>query len=264
MIEWTNGYVAIVISLSLFVLFAVIEVIAPRRALVLGRYARWVTHALFFISNAFVGRLLSLLVAVAGTAAWAEHNKVGLFYLTDLPWWAKTIIAFIVLDFAVWLQHIFMHRIPLFWRLHKVHHSDRDLDVTTALRFHPSELVVSTLYKSIWVLLLGVPIEIALAFELWLNGNAMFNHSNLALPGWLNRIIRLVLVTPDMHLVHHSVDIREQNHNFGFALTIWDRLAGYYMHESRFGRDGETIGLIEAQNGYPAQITWSLLLPFRG
>ena len=261
MIEAGLGIYAIAIPALLLVLLSVAELIWPRRQLVLGRYPRWITHALFFVTNAVVGRLLSLVIVVGIAANWAATNNFGLLYLTDWPWLIEAALAFIVLDFAVWLQHLAMHRFPLLWRMHKVHHSDRDLDATTALRFHPFELIVSTFYKSAWVALLGVPVLVALAFELWLNANALFNHSNIRLPRRLDNIIRYFIVTPDMHLVHHSVIPGEQHRNYGFALTIWDRLFGTYATESVAGRDKQQIGLAEVADNRPSGFIWSMKLP---
>ena len=201
------------------------------------------------------------LVVVGMAANWADTHKFGALYLVPLPFWVEAAIAFIVLDFAVWLQHFFMHRTPLLWRMHAVHHSDRDLDVTTALRFHPFELIVSTFYKSAIVALLGVPLMVALAFEIWLNANALFNHSNIRLPRKLDRILRLFLVTPDMHLVHHSNLVDEQKHNFGFALTIWDRAFGTYRAESIFGAENQKIGLAMIDDGRPSGFIWSMKQP---
>ncbi len=261
MIEAGLGIYAIAIPALLLALLSVAEWIWPRRNLVLGRYPRWLTHALFFVTNAVVGRLLSFVIVVGIAANWAATNNFGLLYLTDWPRLFEAALAFIILDFAVWLQHRLMHHSPLLWRMHKVHHSDRDLDATTALRFHPFELIVSTLYKSVWVALLGVPVLVALAFELWLNANALFNHSNLRLPRGLDRIIRYFIVTPDMHLVHHSIIVNEQHRNYGFALTIWDRLFGTYANESVAGRDGQAIGLADVGDNRPAGFIWSMKLP---
>lgn len=246
---------------AVFVAMALAELVRPRRAPVLARSQRWITHALFFVTNAFVGRLLALIIAIPAAAQWSSINGFGLFHQIDLPWWAETLALFVLLDFAVWLQHLAMHRYPLLWRMHKVHHVDRDLDVSTALRFHPFELVVSTVYKSAWVALLGAPVMVVLAFEAWLNANAMFNHSNIAVPRWLDRLIRPFLVTPDMHLVHHSTLPDEQQRNFGFALTLWDRLCGTYADESVLGRDAQPVGLSEFGDDRPAYIGWSLKLP---
>jgi sterol desaturase/sphingolipid hydroxylase (fatty acid hydroxylase superfamily) len=259
-IEAGLGIWAIAIPAILLALLALAEYARPRRALVLGRHPRWLTHALFFLTNAIVGRLLAFVVVVGVTAQWSEENGFGMFHLISWPWWVEALLAFAILDFAVWLQHLLMHRWPLLWRVHKVHHSDRDLDATTALRFHPFELIVSTLYKSGWVALLGVPVMIALAFELWLNANALFNHSNIRLPRWLDRGLRPFIVTPDMHLVHHSTLPAEQHRNYGFALTIWDRIFGTYAAHSILG-ERQQIGLAETSDASPGQFLWSMKLP---
>lgn len=259
MIEAGLGIWAIAFPALWLAILLLAEAIWPRRQLILGRHPRWVTHALFFLTNAIIGRLLAFVVVVGVAASWATQNSFGLFNLTDWPWWVEAALAFITLDFAVWLQHVAMHRWPLLWRMHSVHHSDRDLDATTALRFHPFELIVSTLYKSAWVALLGVPVLLALAFELWLNANALFNHSNIKLAARADSVLRTVLVTPDMHLVHHSVVPADQCNNFGFALTFWDRIFGTYAAH----RTVESIGLADAQDGRPARAGWSMALPFR-
>ena len=229
----------------------------------LGRNPRWITHAIFFAVNAATGRLLAFILVVGSAALWAQNAQFGLFYLTSWPFWLEALLAFIILDFAVWFQHVIMHRLPILWRMHKVHHTDRDLDASSALRFHPFELIVSTFYKSAWVVLLGVPVLVALAFEIWLNANALFNHSNIKLPRWLDRIIRPVIVTPDMHFVHHSIVISEQNKNFGFALTWWDRMFGSYQAEASSGEDNQIVGLEEVQDDAPGKAMWSLLFPLR-
>lgn len=261
MIQAGLGLYAIAIPALLLVLLASAEAIWPRRALVLGRSQRWRTHALFFVSNAVVGRLLSFLVVVGVAANWAEANQFGVLNLAALPFWVEATIAFIMLDLAIWFQHFLMHRNPLLWRMHAVHHSDRDLDVTTALRFHPFELIVSKFYKSAIVALLGVPLLVALAFELWLNANALFNHSNIRLPRRFDRMLRLFLVTPDVHLLHHSTLVDEQKHNFGFALTLWDRLFGTYQAESIFGAENQKIGLAEIEDARPSAFIWSMKQP---
>ncbi len=258
MIEAGLGITAIAIPALLMVLLAVAEIIWPRRALVLGRYPRWLTHILFFLTNGVVGRLLSFILVVGVAAAWASKNQFGLLNLTEWPWLVEAAIAFVILDFAVWLQHLAMHRYPVLWRMHAVHHSDRDLDVTTALRFHPFELVFSTIYKSILVALLGVPVIVVLLFELWLNANALFNHSNIRLPQTVDRLLRKILVTPDMHLIHHSIDRKDQNRNFGFALTIWDRVFKTYANAAH----AQAIGLESLQDRRPGRLWWSMKQPF--
>jgi sterol desaturase/sphingolipid hydroxylase (fatty acid hydroxylase superfamily) len=261
MVEAGLGIYAIAIPALLLVLLAGAELIWPRRALVLGRYPRWRTHALFFATNDIVGRLLSFVVVVGVAATWASTHRFGVLHVLNWPFWAEALLAFVVLDFAVWLQHFAMHRFAFFWRMHGVHHSDRDLDVTTALRFHPFELIVSTLYKSAIVILLGVPVIVALAFELWLNANALFNHSNIRLPAKIDRILRVFFITPDTHLVHHSVAVAEQKSNFGFALSIWDRLFGTYRAESAVGAENQKIGLSQFDDRQPASFIWSMKQP---
>lgn len=258
MIEAGLGIWAIAIPALWLAILLLAEEIWPRRKLVAGRYPRWLTHAIFFLTNALVGRVMAFIVVVGVAANWSAQSRFGLFNLTDWPWWVEAALAFIILDFALWLQHVTMHRWPLLWRMHAVHHSDRDLDATTALRFHPFELIVSTLYKSAWVALLGVPVFVALMFELWLNLNALFNHSNIKLPLRADRWLRRLLVTPDMHLVHHSVVASDQHRNYGFALTIWDRIFGTYAPY----QSAQPIGIASIQDKRPATILWSLTQPF--
>jgi len=258
------GYWAIIIPAVLFAIIAAAEWLRPRRIDQEGRRVRWTTHAGFFAANAVTAQLLAFLIIVPVAAHWAQRNDFGLLHWIDMPPVAVWVIAFVVLDFAVWLQHVLMHRIPFLWRVHAVHHSDTHLDLTSALRFHPLEIILSTLYKSAWVVLLGVPVLVALAFELWLNGNALFNHSNIRLPRWLDRFMRRFIVTPDMHLVHHSTDVAEQQRNYGFALTIWDRLFAQYLPKSERGVETQPIGLLEAQDNRPARLSWSMTYPFRG
>jgi sterol desaturase/sphingolipid hydroxylase (fatty acid hydroxylase superfamily) len=249
------------LPIILFAIMALAEWLHPRRSLVLGRYPRWLTHALFFAANRVTIVLLAWIIAVPAAANWAGQAGFGLFNQLDWPFWAEMLSAFILLDFAMWLQHLATHKIPTLWRMHKVHHADRDLDVTTAIRFHPFEIIVSTLWKAMCVALLGIPALIFLAFEAWLGANALFNHSNVNLPRWLDRTVRPFLVTPDMHLVHHSIAIGEQQSNYGFALTIWDRMFGTYVGESAKGRAAQVIGLTEVQDSRPGQFLWSAKLP---
>ncbi len=249
------------ILITVFCIVALAEFVRPRRRLLLARTKRWTTHALLFLTNSIIGRLLAFMIAIPLAAQWSAGADFGLLNQWQAPWWLQILLVFVLLDFAVWVQHMAMHKVPLLWRMHKVHHVDRDLDVTTALRFHPFELIVSTLYKSAWVALLGAPIALALAFEVWLNANALFNHGNIGLPDRIDRIIRPFLVTPDMHLVHHSSIMDEQHHNYGFALTIWDRLFGSYAAESIVGRDAQQIGIANYSDDRPAGFGWSMKFP---
>jgi len=179
------------------------------------------------------------------------------------PVTVEIIVALVVLDFAIWLQHVLSHRIPLLWRFHQMHHADTDIDVSTALRFHPLEIALSTLYKVAWVLLLGPSAVAVVLFEVILNGCAMFNHANVALPAWLDRIVRRLIVTPDMHRIHHSVLPREHHTNFGFNLSIWDRLLGTYTEQPAAGHVAMRIGLAEHAAADATRLAWCLVLPFR-
>ena len=249
---------------GLFVLFAAIETLAPRRPLTAGRERRWITNWGMSIANTLITRLMSIalpLLAV-GAAIDAGQNGIGLLNGLDFPEWAEVGIAILFFDFAIWFQHLITHKVPLLWRLHRVHHSDRDLDVTTAIRFHPLEIALSMGIKIGLVYVMGPSAVAIVLFEILLNGSAMFNHANIKLPLWLDHSLRLVLVTPDMHRVHHSVHRAEHDSNYGFALSIWDRMFGTYIAQPAMGHDAMDIGL-EWQDDRPTKFGWTLWLPFR-
>jgi sterol desaturase/sphingolipid hydroxylase (fatty acid hydroxylase superfamily) len=245
----------------IFALVALLEIARPRRTLRFGRVARWRTGLLLVVTSRAAIWLLAWVVAIPAAALWAESRSIGMFNASALPLWAEILASFILLDFAMWVQHLLTHKVPFLWRLHKVHHADPDLDVSTAIRFHPGEIVFSVLWKAGWILVLGVSAPVILAFELWLAANAIFNHGNIELPYGLDRLLRRFLVTPDMHLVHHSVVLKEQQSNYGFALTVWDRLFGTYVAESSLGPDQQAIGLTESQDSRPTALAYSLKLP---
>jgi len=238
-----------------------LEALAPRRARTSTRVQRWSTNIVLVVVNTFAARLLGPLVAGA-VALFAAERGIGLFNIVDLPIVLAVLGGVILLDMAIYWQHVAFHKIPVFWRFHKVHHADRDIDVTTGVRFHPVEIVLSMIYKAVCVLALGPSLLAVILFEVILNASAMFNHANLKLLLWLDRIIRPVFVTPDMHRVHHSVIERETNSNYGFCLAIWDRLFGSYIDQPELGHDGMTIGLMEYQTPKPNQLLWSLSVPF--
>jgi sterol desaturase/sphingolipid hydroxylase (fatty acid hydroxylase superfamily) len=251
------------------IVLALAEALLPRRNRVFPRLGRWLTNlGMAGVSTGLI-RALALLgahlavptIAVAA-AVLASDRGWGLLPLLGAPAWASAIAAFVALDFAIWLSHVASHRIPVLWRVHQVHHSDRDFDVTTALRFHPVEIGLSMLYKVVWVLALGPSPATVIVFEMVLNGLAQFNHANLALPQALDSALRWLIVTPDMHRVHHSVHRQEHNSNFGFNLALWDRIFGVYAAQPRDGHAGMTIGLPEYQIEAPTRFGWTLGLPF--
>ncbi|QYZ70287.1 sterol desaturase family protein [Neotabrizicola shimadae] len=250
--------------LGLFALFAGLEAWAPRRARAMPRRNRWTTNLSITVIDALTLRAMAIfLPALAvGAALDAQAQGWGLFNRLDWPVWLEIGLAVLILDLAIWAQHLVTHKVPLFWRFHRVHHADRDMDVTTAVRFHPVEIAASMGLKIGLVYLLGPAAVAVVLFEVLLNGTALFNHANLALPQGLDRVVRQVLVTPDMHRVHHSVRREEHDSNFGFALSVWDRLFGTYRAEARGGPDGMRVGL-EWQDDRPAKLGWSLRLPFR-
>ncbi len=260
--EFSEATVRLAAFVGIFASMALFEQFLPRRERYPARGRRWLTNWGMLIIDSIVLRVVFPAAAV-GVALWAETAGVGLFNLVDVPPIVAALIVIVVLDFAVWLEHVVSHHWPLLWRIHKVHHADVDLDVTSALRFHPLEIIVSMVWKGAIVALLGAPAIAVLIFEIILNGMAMFNHSNIKLPLWLDRLIRPLVVTPDMHRIHHSIIERETNTNYGFNLSVWDRLFGVYTVDPVMGQEGMTIGLVEHQNRQPTGLVWSLLLPFR-
>lgn len=246
---------------GIFLAMALWERGAPMRRLALARPRRWVTNWAISIIDAATVRLL-FGAAAAGAALDAAAGGLGFFNRIGWPGWLEFLIAFLALDFAIWLQHLIFHKVPPLWRLHRVHHADRDVDVTTGIRFHPVEIAISMAFKIGLVYALGISIAAVIAFEVVLNGMAMFNHANLRMPPRLERRLRWLLVTPDMHRIHHSVDRAEHDANYGFNLSVWDRLFRTYVPDPAGGHLGMTVGLTPYQDENPARLGWSLALPF--
>lgn len=252
----------LIVFAGLFCAMALLETLAPRREKKPVTAKRWFTNWTIVIIDSVLVRLLFKTAAVGG-ALWAAEQGIGLFNMVAAPYWLAIIVSFIVLDFAVWLSHVASHKIPIFWRIHRMHHSDVDFDVTTAIRFHPIEIILSMIWKYAVVVAVGAPATAVLLFEIVLNGGAMFNHSNWRLPLWIDRWLRLIIVTPDMHRVHHSIERREHDTNYGFNLSIWDRLFNTYTDQPELGHTDMKIGLKPWQDEQPTGLSWSLMLPFR-
>ncbi|MDN2568557.1 sterol desaturase family protein [Aquibium sp. A9E412] len=250
----------------IFAAMAAYELWSPRleRPEMVGAFKarRWLTNLSMVLLSSVVLRIVFPAAAV-GAALWAESRGWGLFRQAGLDPLLAGIAAFVLLDFAVWLEHVASHKIPLLWRIHRMHHADNGFDVTTGLRFHPLEILLSMVWKAAVVVALGAPVLAVLVFEIVLNGTSMFNHSNAGLPRRLDRVLRLVVVTPDMHRVHHSSIPRETDSNYGFNFPFWDRLFRTYVAQPRLGHDGMEIGLKEYRGSMTAGLAWALALPFR-
>ncbi|MEZ5926147.1 MAG: sterol desaturase family protein [Hyphomicrobiaceae bacterium] len=261
-----EGVVRLASFAAILVVMASLESVLPMRARRQSRRRRWSTNLVMAGVGVVVVRVMALVatpLAAAGAALYAEHERLGLLNLLAMPGWLELALAVVALDGFIYLQHVASHKVPLLWRLHRVHHADRDIDVTTGIRFHPVEIGLSMIYKSGIVVAFGISPVAVLVFEVLLNGTAMFNHANVRLPAWLDKAIRTILVTPDMHRVHHSVSQKEHDTNYGFALSVWDRMFGTYTAQPRLGHQGMTIGLAEHQTEAPSRLFWALALPFR-
>jgi sterol desaturase/sphingolipid hydroxylase (fatty acid hydroxylase superfamily) len=256
--------IRLAVFLGLFVLLAGAEALAPRRPRSLPRARRWVTNWGIVILDTLMLRLVAIVVPLlaVGAAIDAGARGWGLFNRLDWPPVLEIVLAILILDLAIWAQHLITHKVPVLWRLHRVHHADIDMDVTTAIRFHPVEIALSMGLKIGLVYLLGPAAVAVILFEILLNGMAMFNHANIDLPPRLDAALRRVVVTPDMHRVHHSVHRDEHDTNYGFSLSIWDRLFGTYRAQPRAGHLGMETGLVW-RDDRPSRLGWSLLLPFR-
>ncbi len=240
------------------------EILAPRRVLTVSKAVRWANNLGIVFFNSFLVWLIFPVLAV-GMALFASNQGWGIFNYFELPFWFVVIASVVIMDFVIYLQHVMVHAVPALWRLHRVHHADLDFDVTTGARFHPLEIILSMLIKFATIIVLGPPVLAVVIFEVVLNATAMFNHSNVRLPLSIDRVLRWLVVTPDMHRVHHSVEDDEANSNFGFNLPWWDRLFGTYRDQPRAGHQAMTIGIHKYRE--PKQVAWlpgMLLLPFKG
>lgn len=255
--------VRLICFVSLFTLMASWEFLKPCRPLVYSRVLRWGNNLALVALNTLLLRLLFPAAAV-GFAHFAHSQGWGVLALLELPHLFEVILAVIVLDLLIYFQHVIFHKVPILWRLHRVHHADPDYDLTTGIRFHPIEIILSMVVKFVAIILLGPAAVAVLIFEVLLNGSAVFNHSNVRLPARLDRIVRFVFVTPDMHRVHHSWIRSETDSNYGFALSIWDRVFSTYQEQPQKGHLKMDIGLEELQDVQDVSwITGILKLPFR-
>lgn len=247
---------------GIFTAMVIWELLAPRRSQAIGRLRRWPGNLGVVVVNTFLVRLVFPIGAV-GVALFAEAQGWGLFRVLEAPAWLGVIASLVLLDIAIYLQHVLFHAVPVLWRLHRMHHADLEFDVTTGARFHPFEILLSMGIKLGVVAALGTPAVAVLVFEMLLNGTSMFNHGNVRLPERLDRVLRWIVVTPDMHRVHHSIVARETNSNFGFNLPWWDRLFGTYRAQPAAGYDAMIIGIEQFRDPHELRLDRMLLQPFR-
>jgi sterol desaturase/sphingolipid hydroxylase (fatty acid hydroxylase superfamily) len=254
--------IRLTIFVAVFSLLAASEAVAPRRDRAISRRIRWANNLAIPVLSTVLLRVLLPTTAV-GVALLAEERGWGLLHAAEpLPAWLMVVTGVVVLDFAIYLQHVMFHAVPLLWRLHRMHHADLDVDVTTGARFHPIEIVLSLILKFGVIVAVGAPPLAVLVFEILLNAGSLFNHANLALPARADRVLRWLVVTPDMHRVHHSVEPVETNSNFGFTLPWWDRLCGTYRAQPEAGHEGMVLGLAQFRAPRDLRLDRLLLQPF--
>jgi sterol desaturase/sphingolipid hydroxylase (fatty acid hydroxylase superfamily) len=248
---------------AVFVVLAIWELANPRRHQAIGRGLRWPNNLGVVVANTLLVRIVFPTTAV-GLAFIVAEQGWGLLHAVAVPSWIALVSTVVVLDLAIYLQHVLFHAVPALWRLHRMHHADLEFDVSTGLRFHPIEILLSMIIKFVVIAALGAPPLAVLIFEVLLNATSMFSHANVRLPLGVDRILRWIVVTPDMHRVHHSVLARETNSNFGFNLPWWDRLFGTYRAQPAAGHDGMTIGIEQFRAPTELRLDRMLIQPFRG
>ena len=237
------------------------EYLMPGRKYQYKRTTRWRTNISIIVLDTLFARLI-LPLSVIGVAQLVSDRGYGLFNYIALPSLLELIFILLIFDLAIYLQHLASHKFPVLWRIHKMHHADPDFDATTGFRFHPFEIALSMIYKYLLILLFGPSVIAVIVFETILSSMAIFSHANLRLPAAVDRVLRLVIVTPDVHRIHHSVDTRETDSNYGFNLTVWDRIFQTWIEQPAKGHEQMEIGIKRYQNANPTKVGWSLLLPF--
>jgi sterol desaturase/sphingolipid hydroxylase (fatty acid hydroxylase superfamily) len=249
--------------LTIFAVMAIWEVLSPKRKLLLPKIDRWLNNIGLMVINTMALRLV-FPVAAVGLAIWLETQNQGLLNKIELPLWLEIIFGLLLLDLLIYFQHRIFHSVPILWQLHKVHHADLDFDVTTGARFHTLEILISMLIKMAAIYVLGVPAVAVLAFETLLNASSMFNHGNIRIPNHIDKMVRYVFVTPDMHRIHHSRIQKEANSNYGFSISTWDRLFKTYTSKPNKGHVGMDIGISENQSHHQTnRLDGMMLMPFR-
>ncbi|MED7787704.1 sterol desaturase family protein [Francisella sp. 19X1-34] len=257
-----DSWIRLSFFIGIFLVVSLWELIAPMRKLKISKKKRWVNNLVLVVLNTLVLRIIFPTTAV-GVALLCNEYGLGVLNIFSIPLWSKIIIAFLVLDFTIYIQHVLFHYLPLLWRFHKVHHVDLDYDVTTGLRFHPVEIILSMLIKFAAICFIGAPVLAVIIFEITLNGLALFNHGNIRLFKSLDIFLRFFIITPDVHRVHHSTIPSETNSNFGFNLIFWDKLLGTYKKQPKKGYMLMDIGLDQYKDSNITQSLKNMLkMPF--
>lgn len=259
----SEAFIRLAFFLGIFVIVALWELAAPRKRLTVPKLGRWGNNLGMILFDVVMIRVLMPAAAIQMAVA-TQHNGWGILHYYHVSLIPAMIIGVLALDLVIYLQHLMFHAVPILWRLHMVHHADLDIDVSTALRFHPIEILISMGIKMAAVAVIGPPMLAVLVFEIILNGTAMFNHGNIRLSLAIDRLLRLLVVTPDMHRVHHSVIIRETNSNFGFNFPWWDRMLGTYRSQPAAGHEKMVIGLSQFRDVRRLNLFRLLILPFYG
>ena len=263
--EFLVEYESVIRLTAFFFFFSLITAIEWKMAFRKSRLldTRWISNLSMTFVNTLTIKILLPLGAI-GTSSWAINNNIGLFNWLALPTWVSVIFGILILDWVIWYQHLLVHKIPMFWRFHRVHHSDPEYDATTALRFHPVEILFSMIIKIAITGLFGIPVVAVILFEIILNGMALFNHGNFRLPKTVEFILNKVWVTPDFHRIHHSIKAKEHNSNFGFNLSVWDRLFGTCSEPALFKQQEIEIGLTQFDNrAETTHLKGLLTIPFK-
>ncbi|MDC0335430.1 sterol desaturase family protein [Pseudodesulfovibrio sp.] len=248
--------------LAILTIMGIAESVWPRRVLATPKGQRWFANISVSVLSTLIVRIL-LPLAPAGIAIYCAEHGIGLLNLVHIPFWLAFMSTVQLLDMLIYWQHVLFHRIPILWRIHRMHHADTDIDASTGIRFHPIEIALSMLIKISAIILLGPPASAVIVFEILLNGCALFNHANVRLPVTFDALLRLIAVTPDMHRVHHSTDMREANMNYGFNFPWWDRLFGTYKDQPDLGHTDMRIGLNIFRDPEFIRLTKMLTIPFK-
>jgi len=249
--------------ITILLLMSYFEYTIPRKKLLLSKFRRWSNNISIVLINSLLLKLIFASSAIS-ISIYTTKEHIGLLNLIEIPFFFSVVLSIILLDLIIYIQHRLFHEINFFWKFHKVHHSDMDYDVTTGFRFHPIEILISMLIKIVSIFILGVPVFAVVVFEVILSSLALFNHSNIKLPKKLDKNLRYLLVTPDIHRIHHSIYNNELNSNYGFNLSLWDRIFKSYTNKPKDNYKKMTIGLKEFNNKTETVSILSILtLPFK-